>query len=147
MKNLLFKWATSGLFSFIFVLFKQFYTMKTVDFSGIWTQIDGVEGEHADQLTVSSTFVGRVTSYGLNLVEQSFWSRNDRTRVQLNKNFKLNCFQQIVSSVLRPTQSRTRCQGKLQYIIVTRLSIISKDDYLCDKYFKWRQQAEHQQKQ
>ena len=34
------KWANTGLFLFIFVLFKQFYRIKTVDISGIRTRMD-----------------------------------------------------------------------------------------------------------
>ena len=45
------KWANSGLFLFIFVLFKHNFTEKTVGFSGIRTRIASVEGEHVDHLT------------------------------------------------------------------------------------------------
>ena len=38
-------------FSFIFVLFKQFYRIKTVDFTGIPTWITRVEGKHAVHVT------------------------------------------------------------------------------------------------
>ena len=37
--------------SFIFSLFSNNLQNKTVDFSGIWTGIIGVEGKHADPLT------------------------------------------------------------------------------------------------
>ena len=40
-------------FSFILVLFKNIYRIKTVDFSGIRAQIVEVEGEHADHLTTT----------------------------------------------------------------------------------------------
>ena len=45
------KWANSGLFLFIFVLFKHNFTEKTVGFSGIRTRVVRVEGEQADYLT------------------------------------------------------------------------------------------------
>ena len=32
--------------------------MKNVDFSGIWTRIDGVEGRYADHLTTTTTAQG-----------------------------------------------------------------------------------------
>ena len=47
--------SKNGLFLFIFVLFKQFYRIKTVDFSGIRTWIVGIEGKHADHLTRTTT--------------------------------------------------------------------------------------------
>ena len=37
-----------------FVHFKPFYRIKTVDFSGIQTRIDGVEGKHADHVTTTT---------------------------------------------------------------------------------------------
>ena len=40
---------------FIFILFKQIFTEKTVDISRIRTRIVGVEGEHADHLTTTMT--------------------------------------------------------------------------------------------
>ena len=43
------------LFLYIFVLFKQKFYRKIVDVSGIWTWIMGVEGEHADHLTTTTT--------------------------------------------------------------------------------------------
>ena len=43
-----------GLFLFISVLFKHNSTEKTVSFSGIWTQFDGVDGEHADHSTTTT---------------------------------------------------------------------------------------------
>ena len=42
------------LFSF-FILFKQFYLIKTVDFSGIRTEIFWIENEIADHLTTTTT--------------------------------------------------------------------------------------------
>ena len=46
-----FKWTNSGLFLFIFVLFKPKFYRKTLDASGIRTRIVRVEGNHADHLT------------------------------------------------------------------------------------------------
>ena len=43
--------ANTGLFLFILVLFIQKFYRKSIGFSVIQTQIVGVEGEHADQLT------------------------------------------------------------------------------------------------
>ena len=46
----------------LFVHFRSFQTIfriKTVDFSGIWTWTDGIEGEHADHLT-TNTWLGFV---------------------------------------------------------------------------------------
>ena len=43
-----------GTFLFTFVLFKHNITEKTVDFSGIRTQIIGLEGKHADHLTTTT---------------------------------------------------------------------------------------------
>ena len=48
------KWANPGLVLFIFILFKHKLCIKTVGISGIWTRIVGVEGEHADHLTITS---------------------------------------------------------------------------------------------
>ena len=43
-----------GLFLYILVLFKHKFYIKTVGFSGIWTLIDRVEGEHTDHLTTTT---------------------------------------------------------------------------------------------
>ena len=40
---------------FIFILFKNIFIEKVVDFSGIRTWIVEVEGEHADHLTTTTT--------------------------------------------------------------------------------------------
>ena len=42
---------TPSSFSLIFVSFKEFYEIKTVNFSGIQTQIVGVQGKYTDHLT------------------------------------------------------------------------------------------------
>ena len=47
-----------GHFRLLFVYFRSFQTIdiiKTVDFSGIRTQILGVEGDHADRLATTTT--------------------------------------------------------------------------------------------
>ena len=47
-----------GHFRLLFVYFRSFQTIdiiKTVDFSGIRTQILGVEGDHADRLVTTTT--------------------------------------------------------------------------------------------
>ena len=56
-KEILFfkKWANSGLFLFIFLLFNHRLCRKnTVGFNRIQTWIVGVEGEHADLLTTTT---------------------------------------------------------------------------------------------
>ena len=48
-------WSTPASFLFIFVLFQtQILQKKIVDFTRIWTQIVGVEGEHDDHLTTTT---------------------------------------------------------------------------------------------
>ena len=50
---------------FLFVYFRSFqtiYRIKTVDFSGIRTQIVGVEGEHADHLTTTTAHPAQMLS-------------------------------------------------------------------------------------
>ena len=42
---------------FIFVLFKQQFNWKIVNFSRIRTRILGIEGEHADHLTIITTII------------------------------------------------------------------------------------------
>ena len=46
-------WPSTVSFSFIFVVFKQFYRVNFVDFSTIRTWIVGLEGKHADHLTTT----------------------------------------------------------------------------------------------
>ena len=46
-----FKWANPGTFLFIFVFSNTNFTEKNEDFSGIRTQIIGIEGKIADLLT------------------------------------------------------------------------------------------------
>ena len=49
--NILKKWDIPDLFFIYFRSFQTNYRIKTVDFTGIQTQIVGVEGERADHLT------------------------------------------------------------------------------------------------
>ena len=48
-----FKWAIWGLFLFMLVHFKHFYTIKIFNLGVIRTQIVGVEAEYADHLTTT----------------------------------------------------------------------------------------------
>ena len=53
-KSILFKCANPGLFVF-FGLFTHKFDRKNAGFSGIRTRIVGVEGNHADHLTTTTT--------------------------------------------------------------------------------------------
>ena len=89
---LYFKWGNPSLFLFIFVLFKYKFYRKSVDFSGIWTRIVGVEGEHDDHrpgpysMSVcywslqSNSFlvICSVTRKSPNVAQKWFHQRNDR---------------------------------------------------------------------
>ena len=44
-------------FWYIVVLIKQFYTITVLDFSGIQTRFVGVEGKHADHLTMAKFYI------------------------------------------------------------------------------------------
>ena len=52
-------------FLFIIVLFNHTFTEKTVGFSGIQTRIVGVQGGHADHLTVTTAYAANRSSVGL----------------------------------------------------------------------------------
>ena len=45
------KWVIPGFFLVYFCSFQTIYRIKIVNFSGIWTRIFGIIGEHADHLT------------------------------------------------------------------------------------------------
>ena len=49
--------AIYGLFSFIYLIFKTIYRIKTVELSGIRTRINEVDGKPSDLLTTVSTHI------------------------------------------------------------------------------------------
>ena len=58
-----FKWANPASFVY-FRSFQTIFKIKTVDFSRIRTQIDEVEGEHADHLTTTTVNVTSLVNQG-----------------------------------------------------------------------------------
>ena len=68
------KLANPGLFVVYFRSFQTQYYRKTVGFSGIRTQIVGVEGEHTDHLT-TTTAQKQLVTHGQSC--KAFMVRND----------------------------------------------------------------------
>ena len=57
-----------------FLYFQAIYRTKTLGFSGIQTWIDGVEGEHDDHLTTTTTALKNIILFCLQLFQLSFYN-------------------------------------------------------------------------
>ena len=99
------KWAYPGPF-FIFVLFRhKFYGNKTLDLSGIRTQIVGVEGKHADHLTTTTAQPRLFNTVLLQLVVSKVW-------------LDLNHRSLVMEETVLPTTPQPLSNGLISFYLV-----------------------------